>query len=98
MDQPVPPTDFVPRSSPRRELDAEVAIRFVAGEIAGSGQNISDQGLFFTADGTVPVTVHVAGRGEVRGRLVRVESMGNGRFGIAVRFDEGPPSSAAPRA
>lgn len=89
MDAPKPPTQFQPRATPRRELDAEVTIRFGPGAIAGSGQNISEQGLFFTADASVPVSVHIAGRGVVHGHLVRLESMGGGRFGIAVRFDDG---------
>ena len=84
-------TDFRPRSGQRIDLDAQVTIRFDQGQLAGSGQNISAQGVFFTADGSVPVTVHVAGRGEVHGKLVRLESMGDGRFGIAVRFDDGEP-------
>lgn len=79
------------RRSPRVDLDGEVQIRFDAGSIAGSGQNISVQGVFFTAKGALPVTVHIAGRGEVRGQLVRLESMGDGQIGIAVRFDEARP-------
>ncbi|MBL8754005.1 MAG: PilZ domain-containing protein [Planctomycetes bacterium] len=80
------------RQSPRVDLDGDVRIEFDGGAIAGSGQNISVQGVFFTADASVPVTVHVAGRGQVRGQLVRLESMGDGRFGIAVRFDEAVPA------
>lgn len=84
--------ETVGRQSPRVELDGEVTIRFDAGAIVGSGENISVQGVFFTADGSLPVTVQVAGRGDVRGRLVRLESMGDGRIGIAVRFDDAQPS------
>ncbi len=80
------------RRDRRIGLDGDVTIRFDAGTLAGSGQNISLQGVFFTADGSLPVTVHVAGRGDVRGQLVRVEAMGDGRFGIAVRFDDVQPA------
>lgn len=79
------------RQSPRVELDAEVTIRFEAKTIVGSGENISVQGVFFTTDGDLPVVVQVAGRDDVRGRLVRLESMGGGRIGIAVRFDDVHP-------
>jgi hypothetical protein len=80
------------RQSPRVDLAEEVRIEFAGGAISGSGQNISVQGVFFTANAAIPVTVHVEGRGEVRGRLVRLESMGDDRIGIAVRFDEDAPA------
>lgn len=84
------------RQSPRVEIDAEVTIEFDGGTLVGSGENISLQGVFFTADGSLPVTVQVAGRGTARGKLVRLESMGEGRIGIAVRFDEPQPSLMPP--
>lgn len=80
------------RRSPRVDIHGEVTIHFASGSIVGSGENISLQGVFFTADGSLPVTVQVAGRGSVAGQLVRLESMGDGRIGIAVRFDEPQPS------
>jgi hypothetical protein len=84
------------RKHPRVEIDSVVTIRFEAGTIVGSGENISAQGVFFTAEGTLPVTVQVAGERDVRGQLVRLESMGGGRIGIAVRFDAEHPSLVPP--
>ncbi len=80
------------RQAPRVELSDDVRIEFDGGVLSGSGQNISVQGVFFTADASIPVTVHIVGRGAVRGRLVRLESMGDDRIGIAVRFDEEAPA------
>lgn len=88
-------TGIEARRDPRVELDGEVTIQFDAGSLAGSGQNISVQGVFFTAEAALPVTVRVKGRGEVTGKLVRVESMGDGRLGIAVRFDQPQPGLLA---
>lgn len=82
------------RRAPRLALDGEVAIRFDGGTILGSGENVSEQGVFFTAAAALPVTVHVAGRGEFRGELVRLETIGDGRIGIAVRFHEVHPEVA----
>jgi hypothetical protein len=79
------------RREPRVDIDGGVTIRFEGGTLAGTGQNVSLQGIFFTANGSLPVTVHVAGRGEMRGHLVRVESLGDGSFGIAIRFDDAQP-------
>lgn len=80
------------RKAPRVQIDSEVTIEFTGGSLAGSGENISSQGVFFTADGSLPVTVRVAGHGKVQGQLVRLESMGGGRIGIAVRFDQEQPA------
>lgn len=84
------------RKHPRVDIDSVVTIRFEAGTIVGSGENISAQGVFFTADGSLPVVVQIAGQGDVRGQLVRLESMGGGRIGIAVRFDGEHPSLVPP--
>ncbi|MFY9343677.1 MAG: PilZ domain-containing protein [Planctomycetota bacterium] len=85
-------TSIEGRRLQRVEIDEPVTIRFEAGAISGSGQNISAQGVFFTADGSLPVTMAIAGKGEVRGHVVRLESLGDGRFGVAVRFDADAPS------
>jgi hypothetical protein len=79
------------RSSPRVDLDEVVTIRFDAEVIEGNGRNISEQGVHFVAATSLRVTVHIEGRGDVRGHLVRIESRGDGSTGIAVRFDEPRP-------
>lgn len=80
------------RRGERVPLEGAVTVELDAAVIAGSGQNISPQGVFFTADGALPVRVRIHGSEHgVRGELVRYESMGDGRVGIAVRFLEAPP-------
>lgn len=80
-------TGIAARANARIELGEGVAIDFAAGSIVGSGQNLSAQGVFFTAAASIPVTVRIDGRDQVvRGELVRVETMGDGRVGLAVRF------------
>lgn len=80
------------RVDPRLPIDEAVSIEFTGGPIAGSGRNISLQGVFFIAPTSVAVQVRIAGHAEpVPGELVRVESMGDGRVGIAVRFREPQP-------
>ena len=54
----------------------------------GSGENISLQGVYFTTAAKIPVQVRVRDGSVVRGELVRAESMGDGRVGLAVRFVE----------
>ncbi len=80
------------RRDPRVAMDRQVTLEFAAGAIVGPGQNISQQGVFFTAVGGLPVTVHIDGEPvPLKGELVRFESMGEGRVGIAVRFAEPKP-------
>jgi len=92
MTQPTAKTGTAARRDARIDLGEHVTIHFAAGSIVGPGQNISAQGVFFTAAASLPVTVRIAGRDEaVAGELVRVEAMGDGRVGIAVRFVEAHP-------
>lgn len=79
------------RQAPRVDLSSDVTIQLDDITLVGSGDNISLQGVFFTTDEPITVSVQVADHGEVRGKLVRLESMGDGRYGIAVRFDEAQP-------
>ena len=54
---------------------------------------MSAQGVYFTTAGAVRVNVQVPGNPvAMAGELVRVESMGDGRLGIAVRFVAVEPS------
>jgi hypothetical protein len=70
-------------------MDRTVTIRFQGDAIVGSGQNVSEQGVFFVAEGSIPVQVEIEGReGSLPGQLVRIENMGAGMVGIAVKFDD----------
>lgn len=85
-------TGIESRRDERLPLDGAVTVEIDAGRIVGSGQNISAQGVFFTTDGALPVRVCIGGREPgVRGELVRYETMGDGRVGIAIRFLEPLP-------
>jgi len=96
MSEPTGKTGIAARRDVRVDLDEGVAIDFAAGSIKGSGQNLSAQGVFFTAAASIPVTVRIDGRDQVvRGELVRVETMGDGRVGIAVRFLQPHPELIA---
>ena len=80
------------RRSPRVELSDLVAIDLQTATVTGSGNNISEEGVYFTADQSIPVRVRIGEGGvEVQGDLARVEAIGDGTFGIAVRFREPHP-------
>ena len=79
------------RDSPRVLMGETVTVKIHTDTILGPGQNISAQGVFFVADATLHVSVSIQGVAEpVEGHLVRVQHMGEGKLGIAVRFDEQP--------
>ena len=70
-------------------FDGAVKIRLTGDAIVGSGQNVSEQGVFFLTEGSIPVSVEIEGRdGTLPGELVRIENMGAGMVGIAVKFDD----------
>ena len=77
------------RRAKRVDLESKVTIRISDQVLVGNGQNSSEQGVFFVAEGRLPVEVQIEGRdGTLAGELVRTENMGSGQLGIAVRFDE----------
>ncbi|MFT7534729.1 MAG: hypothetical protein ACI85K_000679, partial [Hyphomicrobiaceae bacterium] len=54
-------TDSTPHTSTNRQFervgfDSAVTIRLDAEAIVGSGQNVSEQGVFFVSEGSIPVT------------------------------------------
>ena len=76
------------RTHDRLPLVADVSVKLQHEPVTGSGRNISAVGVYFIAEDEVRATVRI-GDQEVVGTLVRVEHHGDGRTGIAVRFDEG---------
>ena len=99
MDDAETNTDLGGRSAPRQGLEGKVTVRFDAGAIVGSGENIADQGVFFTAEGRPARSpVEIEGQdGRRVGELVRVNSMGNGRLGIAIKFVDSNDISQPPQ-
>jgi hypothetical protein len=76
------------REGTRKALREPVSVRLLAPGVTGAGENISEQGVLFVVDGPVEVMVRIGDREhEVRGTLVRLQDLGGGRSGIAVRFD-----------
>jgi hypothetical protein len=53
------------RQSPRVDLQSDVTVDLEANTLVGSGDNISLQGVFFTTDEPITVTVQVADHGVV---------------------------------
>lgn len=76
------------RRDERIDFAEPMTIEFETAPVPGSGENISVQGVYFTTAAAIPVNVRIRDGSVVRGELVRAESMGDGRVGIAVRFSE----------
>lgn len=75
------------RTDERRSMDGQVSVRLVDDTFVGPGQNISRDGIFFVAESSLKVLVDTGeGSEPLEGELVRVQSMGEGQVGIAVRF------------
>lgn len=93
---PVDSTTYERRDGPRLPMDENVTVTLMTDTIVGPGQNISPHGVFFVAEGSLRVKVQMPGGSEpVEGKLVRVQHMGEGKLGIAVRFDgESEPEDA----
>lgn len=97
MGKPKPPADVKTderRDGPRVPMDDNVTVTLLTDVIVGPGQNISPHGVFFVAEASLRVKVQMPGASQaVEGKLVRVQHMGEGKLGIAVRFDGQPGPS-----
>ncbi len=75
------------RIAERSVFEGRVVVDFADLELTGSARNVSSSGVYFVAEGKPRVVVRVDGEPAPRSaEIVRVESLGAGRFGIAVRF------------
>jgi hypothetical protein len=87
MEQPRDNATADQRRDRRVPIDHDVTIQIDAQSVVGPGKNVSAQGVYFTASGPLRVRVRIGTREQVvPGELVRVEAMGDGTIGIAVRF------------
>lgn len=87
MEEPRTPVAQNHRREERLPLDGQVTITIEQQQIPGPGRNVSSQGVYFTTAAKIRVMVQAAGHdAPIPGELVRVESMGDGNVGIAVRF------------
>ena len=78
------------RKTSRRALEAGVTLRIETSSLCGQGDNISRAGILFFSEEPVRVTVEVAdptGTRTYRGRLIRLQRMGESSTGLAVEFD-----------
>ncbi len=75
------------RRTPRLETNDSVRVAVAAQNVEGVERNISAQGVYFVADAKLHVNVYLEGSEQpVAGELIRVENMGDGKLGFAVRF------------
>lgn len=75
------------RRAERNAFDGKVLVDFAGLELSGSARNVSESGVYFVAEGKPRVVVRVDGEPAPKtAEIVRIESLGAGRFGIAVRF------------
>lgn len=79
------------RRDPRIPNESLVELEIGTTVLNGSAQDLSAQGICFFTESELRVQVRVGGDGtEVRlmpGRIVRLESVTDGKFVVAVRFD-----------
>lgn len=77
------------RRDPRMPSESPVELHLDAEVLLGSAQDLSAQGICFFTETPLRVRVRVGESGEVEipGRIVRVESVTDGKLVVAVRFD-----------
>lgn len=83
------------RRDDRQDTDGRVVVEFGDLRLAGPARNTSSTGVYFVTSSKMPVLVRIEGESEPRyAELVRLETLGSGRVGIAVRYLDRPSSDA----
>ena len=73
------------RIGDREPIDGTVTVQFEEQQVVGPGQNMSEEGVFFIVEAALRVRVRVDGEWRLA-EVIRVQSMGEGKLGMAVRF------------
>ena len=79
------------RATERRALEAQVELEVLKPRLTGESDNVSSAGILLYSDEPVLVQVRFEGPEGLmtrRGRVVRLQRMGDGRHGLAVEFDD----------
>ena len=74
------------RSSDRNPMMKSVEVRFSEESVTGPGQNVSEDGVLFITQESLRVRVRIGDEQWADGELIRVQNMGEGRIGVAVKF------------
>lgn len=74
------------RISDRNSMTQSVEVRFPEEPATGPGQNLSEDGVLFVTQESLRVRVRIGDEQWVDGELIRVQNMGEGRIGVAVKF------------
>ena len=87
------------RGNVRQTTHAVFTARLSAVQLLGGGRDISRSGAYFTTSDEIPceVTFNVDGRDTTVGaRIVRIDAVSPGTFGIAIHFDQRLTESQLP--
>ena len=87
------------RGNVRRLTHAVFTARFDAAQVMGGGRDISRSGAYFTTSDEIPceVTFNANGRDTTVGaRIVRIDAVSPGTFGVAIHFDQRLPDAQLP--
>ena len=87
------------RGNVRQTTHAVFTVRMSEAQLMGGGQNVSRSGAYFITSDEIPVEISFSSNGketQVAGRIVRIDSVSPGTFGIAVEFGQRLPESQLP--
>ena len=87
------------RGNVRQTMHAVFTARLSAIQLLGGGRDISRSSAYFMTSDEIPceVTFNVDGQDTTLGaRIVRIDAVSPGTFGIAVHFDQRLPESKLP--
>jgi hypothetical protein len=87
------------RGNVRATTHAVFTVRMTEAQLMGGGQNVSRSGAYFVTSDEIPIEVRFVANGretQTAGKIVRIDTVSPGTYGIAIEFGQRLPESKLP--
>lgn len=89
-------TSIERRGNGRTMTHAVFTVRMTEAQLMGGGQNVSRSGAYFVTSDEIPIEIRFIANGretQTGGKIVRIDSVSPGTYGIAIEFGQRLPES-----
>ena len=87
------------RGNVRQTTHAVFTVRMNEAQLMGGGQNLSRSGAYFVTSDEIPIEICFIANGketQTGGKIVRIDTVSPGTYGIAIEFGQRLPESKLP--
>lgn len=87
------------RGNVRETTHSVFTVRMTEAQLMGGGQNVSRSGAYFVTSDEIPIEIRFVANGretQAAGRIVRIDTVSPGTYGVAIEFGQRLPESKLP--